>query len=129
MPEVDLDHLENRLLEERKQTLDRIRQAESEGSEGQRMPAGELSRIPLHLGDAASDTQESEKDAAVISRGTRRLNLIDSALRLIRDDPVKYRTCEECGRAIADARLDLIPWVRRCASCVSNNPAGPDRVA
>ena len=126
MPEVDLDHLENRLLEERKQTLDRIRQAEAEESKGRRTGAGELSRIPLHLGDAASDTQESEKDATLISRGTKRLNLIDSALRLIRDDPVKYRTCEECGRAIFGARLDLIPWARRCASCVPKNPAGPD---
>ena len=124
MTEVDLEHLEDRLLQERKQTLESIQQAEREEEEGQRESAGELSRTPYHMADAGSDTQEAEKDFANVNRGSQQLALIDDALRLLRDDPAAYRTCEECGTEIGDERLELIPWTRLCAECAQ----GDDRI-
>lgn len=117
MSEIDLEHLENRLMEERESTLRDIQEAEEEEAEGQRESSGELSRTPFHIADAGSDTQEAEKDFAVVNRQSEQLARIDEALRLLRDDPEAYRTCEECGGRIEAERLDLIPWTRRCAEC------------
>lgn len=117
MSSVDLEHLENRLLEERGRALRDIQEAEDEESEGQRESSGELSRTPYHMADAGSDTQEAEKDFAVVNRRSEELSRIDEALRLLRDDPDDYLTCEECDGRIEAERLDLIPWTRRCAPC------------
>lgn len=121
MTEVDLEKLEDRLLEERKETLESIQQAEQEEEEGQRESSGELSRTPSHIADAGSDTQEAEKDFANVNRASRQLGLIDEALRLLRSDPAAYRTCEECGSEIAEERLELIPWTRLCSECAQGD--------
>lgn len=127
MTAVDLKELEDRLLEERQQTLESIQQAEAEEEEGQRESSGELSRAPYHMADAGSDTQEAEKDFANVNRESDQLALIDEALRLLRSDPDAYRTCEECGTPIQAERLDLIPWTRRCARCAGGNGGGRGR--
>lgn len=121
MSEIDLEHLENRLMEERESTLRDIQEAEEEEAEGQRESSGELSRTPFHIADAGSDTQESEKDVALANRESEELARIDEALRLLRNDPEAYRTCEECGEDIEDERLELIPWTRLCASCAKGD--------
>jgi RNA polymerase-binding transcription factor DksA len=112
----DLAHLENRLLEERGQTLRNMQTAEAEESEGQRESTGELSRVPQHMADVGSDTQEAEKDFANITRESEQLVEIDEALRLLRRDPEAYLTCERCGRQIEPERLETIPWTRLCAA-------------
>jgi len=117
MSAVDLSHLEKRLLEERDQTLENIRQAESEEHEGQRESAGEITRAPSGMADIGSDTQEAEKDWANINRGSQQLTLIDASLRLLRSEPDAYRTCDECGLEIEAARFEIVPWTRRCAAC------------
>ncbi len=114
---IDLEHLERRLLDERRQTLETLQQAEAEASEGQRQSSGALSRVPTHVADAASDTQEEEKDLANVSRASDQLAEIDEALRRLREEPEAYQTCARCGRKIEPARLELVPWTRLCASC------------
>jgi RNA polymerase-binding transcription factor DksA len=114
---IDLSHLERRLLEERDQTLESIQQAEAEEHDGQRQSAGEVATSPSGMADMGSDTQEEEKDWANIHRETAQLEQIDAALRLLRDDPTAYGTCEKCGREIEPERLELVPWTGRCAAC------------
>lgn len=117
MSQTDIDSMERRLLEERERTLEDLRQTAEEESEGQRESAGELSRMPTHMADAASDTQEAEKDLANVTRESRQLALIDAALRILRDDPDAYTTCERCGARIQPERLEVVPWTRMCAAC------------
>jgi len=117
MSQTDVDYMERRLLGERERALDDLRQATEEESEGQRESAGELSRMPTHMADAASDTQEAEKDLANASRESNQLALIDTALRILREDPDAYTTCERCGAEIETERLDVVPWARVCAGC------------
>ncbi|MEX2466787.1 MAG: TraR/DksA C4-type zinc finger protein [Gemmatimonadota bacterium] len=124
MSKVDLEHLERRLLEERDQTLESIQQAEREEEEGQRESAGDLSRYPNHPADAGSDTQEAEKDMANVNRESEQLALIDTALRVLREDPDAYKTCERCGSEIEAGRLELVPWTRLCAECARKVEAG-----
>lgn len=127
MSALDLSHLESRLIEEREQAMEDIHQAEREEEEGQRESAGELSRFPTHPADAASDTQEAEKDLANVNRESERVALIDEALRVLRNDPAHYGVCERCGEDIAAERMDLVPWTRLCASCAreQEGAAGP----
>jgi RNA polymerase-binding transcription factor DksA len=117
MSHTDLDHMERRLLEERERTVDDLRQATEEESEGQRESAGELSRMPTHMADAASDTQETKKDLAKVSRESRQPSLIDTALRMLREDPDAYTTCERCSAEMETERLEIVPWARLCAAC------------
>jgi DnaK suppressor protein len=117
MSEPDLKRLEERLLEERDQTLRAIRTAEWEESEGQRESTGDLSGRPIHMADTGSGTQESEKDFANITRESGQLAAIDEALLLLRRKPEAYGRCERCGTAIELERLDTIPWARLCATC------------
>lgn len=117
MSQTDVDDMERRLLEERERTQESLRQAAEEESEGQRESSGELSRMPTHMADAASDTQEAEKDLANASRESIQLALIDTALRILREDPEGYTTCERCGENIETERRDVVPWTRLCAAC------------
>jgi RNA polymerase-binding transcription factor DksA len=119
MSKLDLKRLEERLLEERDQTLRAIRTAEWEESEGQRESTGDLSGRPIHMADQGSDTQEAEKDFANITRESGQLAAIDEALLLLRRQPDAYRRCERCGAEIESRRLDTIPWTRRCAACAT----------
>lgn len=119
MSDVDLERLEERLLEERERTLHDLQEAEEEEEEGQRESSGEISRAPSHMADAGSDTQEAEKDFAIMTRNSDQIAKIDEGLRLLRNDPETYLTCGECGERIAAERLELVPWTRRCASCAN----------
>jgi RNA polymerase-binding transcription factor DksA len=125
MTESELAHLERRLLEEREQTLESIRQAEAEEQVGLRESAGEVARTPSGMADVGSDTQEAEKDWANIHRESEQLARIDQALRLLREDPDACGTCVECGRHIEAARMELVPWTRRCARCARKDQHGP----
>ena len=118
MNTMDLSHFENRLLEERTQTLESIHQAEAEEDEGLRESAGEIARAPSGMADVASDTQEVEKDWANVHRESEQLTRIDEALRLLRDDPEAYGTCADCGNRIEAERLEMVPWTRQCMGCV-----------
>lgn len=42
---------------------------------------------------------------------------IVAALRRLESDPESFGECEECGEAIAPARLELMPYVTLCTSC------------
>ena len=54
-------------------------------------------------------------DTALIAQQSAALAETERALQLLRDDPDRYGVCVECGEAIADSRLELIPTARRCA--------------
>jgi DnaK suppressor protein len=53
--------------------------------------------------------------AATLEREQRTLVEIDSAL--VRMKKGEYGTCDVCGGAISKARLDALPWARRCIRC------------
>ena len=121
MTDVNLEHFEELLLEERQRTLHDLQEAEEEEEEGQRESSGEISRAPSHMADAGSDTQEAEKDFAIMTRNSDQLAQIDEALRLLRKEPDTYLTCGECGERIQEERLEIVPWTRKCASCANQD--------
>jgi RNA polymerase-binding transcription factor len=64
---------------------------------------------------AAVESVSRDMLAATLERERRTLTEIESAL--LRMQKGEYGTCESCGEAIAKARLEALPWARRCIRC------------
>lgn len=113
LSKVQLRHFEHRLLEERALALEALNRniAEHSGEDDQDR-AGDLSSIPTHLADLGTDTIQDEMDAADATRVSRELAEIDAALERLYHTPEKFGMCDDTGRPIPLARLEVIPWAR-----------------
>lgn len=66
---------------------------------------------------AASQVFEQQRDLALRDRATQHLELVDAALARL--DEGTFGTCRRCGRAIAEARIEALPWAAHCIDCQS----------
>jgi RNA polymerase-binding transcription factor DksA len=124
MTESELEHIEDRLHQERDRATENLRRIEAEEETPLRESSGELSTVPSHMADGALQTQEQEKDFHLMTRESRLITLIDRALELLHHDPETFAHCEECGAEIEFARLDIVPWTRLCARSARAREAG-----
>jgi RNA polymerase-binding protein DksA len=76
---------------------------------------GDLSSLPRHLGDRASDVSELSMALAFLARAEAEMIEIDDALERI--DNCSYGLCEACDQPIPVDRLLAIPMTRLCVSC------------
>ena len=105
-----------RLLQQRRQFLLRnIRRLEDEACRKGSDAAGDLSTIPLHPADLATDTQQQDMSLVFMENENVRLQDIEEALERIRDD--RFGLCEECDREIVIERLRAIPYAPLCVEC------------
>jgi len=110
-----LSHLDRRLHEERARALELLNRIVAERSgETEQDAAGDLSLVPFHPGDLGTDMQNEEVDESNATRVSNELAEIDAALERIHKSPDTFGRCEDTGREIPFARLDLIPWARTC---------------
>lgn len=107
---------EDLLLQSRDRLLHDLQQLESEEEEPQLVSGGGNPRW-ANGADVASDVQEQESDFVHLHRLSRRLELVDEALELLRRDPEEFGTCRYCGGEIREQRLRLVPWSRLCSGC------------
>jgi DnaK suppressor protein len=66
---------------------------------------------------AASQVFEQQRDLALRDRATQHLELVDAALARL--DNGSFGTCLRCGKPIAGARLEALPWAAHCIECQS----------
>jgi RNA polymerase-binding transcription factor DksA len=66
-------------------------------------------------GDVVRSSEDRELSFAVRSRLVERANRLADALERVRGG--QYGICEECGEAIASARLRAIPEAATCVAC------------
>jgi DnaK suppressor protein len=125
----DVERLREALLAERNRLEMESRELEADEvalSTAQRSEGG----VSGDSEDVASDLAEIEVDAALDQSLRASLADVDAALRRIDEDA--YGRCEECGEWIDPARLEAIPWARRCLACqrqadlASAEPPSPD---
>ena len=108
-------HLERRLLEERSRALRLLGGSLAENaSEDEQERTGDLTSMPLHPADLGTDTMDAELDASNSTRISRELAEIDAALQRLYQTPNKFGICEDTGKEIPYARLEIIPWARTC---------------
>ena len=67
------------------------------------------------LADDATQTYTQELDAALSRRTSDRLNAVEATLERITVG--QFGVCVHCGKAIAQGRLDALPWVPYCLTC------------
>jgi DnaK suppressor protein len=69
--------------------------------------------------DSSQVTAERGEIEALMNRLTESLREIEDALAKIETET--YGTCESCGGAIGDSRLEAMPSARLCISCASKS--------
>lgn len=85
--------------------------------------AGELSNVPLHLGDMGTDEFLQERDATLMANEQYLIEEVRAALRRI--DEGTFGRCLKCGAWIAKARLDALPYARHCVKCAESEKMAP----
>jgi RNA polymerase-binding protein DksA len=68
-----------------------------------------------HLGDAAAGTLDREIDYTLEGHSEQLLGQIDAALSRIEEG--SFGTCTNCGKSIAEERLEARPWASLCIDC------------
>lgn len=116
MVDGDMKKFEDLLRARRKEVLTELSELEEVYlGKNRRETSGDVSGYSTHPADMGSD--EAIRDAA-FSRGEaggRAVEEIDDALDRIKND--EYGRCENCGEAIPEARLEVIPEARFCIKC------------
>jgi RNA polymerase-binding protein DksA len=79
--------------------------------------SGNLSNMPMHMADLASDNFEQEVAIGLLETEEQRLEEIAAALERI--DNGTFGRCQECGKEISETRLQAIPYTRLCIDCAS----------
>jgi RNA polymerase-binding transcription factor DksA len=92
-------------------------------------PAGgqagnELSNAPFHLGDTGTEEYLHDLNATLLENEEYLANEVQAALKRLDDGT--YGKCELCGRDIAAARLEAIPYTRYCIKCADKASQAPD---
>jgi len=64
---------------------------------------------------AATFVFEQQRDLAMRDRERTQLREVEAALAAL--DAGTYGTCRNCGKPIAAARLEAIPWAQLCIDC------------
>ncbi len=72
----------------------------------------EVSSYAQHQADVATETFDREKDLSILDNIEGELSAIEHALERL--DANTYGTCEACGKAIGDDRLEAMPATRFC---------------
>jgi DnaK suppressor protein len=79
-------------------------------------------RMPSEMADVGTDAYEQELTLDLLGNEKEVLEQIDAALARIEDG--SYGRCEACGKGIAKARLDAIPYAALCVKCASQQENG-----
>ncbi len=123
MNKKDRAELEKALVAQRTRLAKRLAQYDARSGNSPQDRTGDLSLFPLHPADEGTDAMELELDSSLAMRAGELLAEVDEALRALYGGE-KYGICQECGKPIALARLQLIPWARHCATCAVGVEAG-----
>lgn len=109
---MDLDEARRRLDEERTRLADVRAGFDDLHNESEEDSLAELSSLDQHQADVGTETFNRERDLSILERVEAELADIEHALRRI--DEGSYGTCEACGKAISDERLEAMPAARFC---------------
>jgi len=89
--------------------------AEAEALASEREPGD--TQFDEESGEGDTLNVERERDLALSASATQAVEEIDRALR--RMDTGNYGICERCGKKIAVARLEALPFAALCIDCKS----------
>ncbi len=85
---------------------------------------GSLSTVPVHLGDMGTEEFMQELNATLLDNQQYLVDEARAALRRI--EAGTFGKCESCGKSIAKARLEALPYTRYCVQCAETNGSTPE---
>ena len=113
-----LERFRRKLEDERSRLLEVIREIEEEQEEV-RLSETSSDRSPdPNTAEGGSLAFEIEKELSLAQNARDLLAQVGEALDRI--DARTYGTCDECHGAIPVARLEALPYTKRCVDCASN---------
>ncbi len=115
MSAIETDRFREALLEERKRVAAAIQNLHDENPGTLAEDAGEETAYDNHLADTATETYDRELDYTLEENSEHVLAAIDAALKRI--DEGTYGICTNCGKQIAQERLEALPWATLCIDC------------
>ena len=102
-----------RRLEQERTRLQGIREGIQREQDDAISEAGnELSSFDQHPGDSGTETFEMEKNVSLLEQVDDELLEVEAAVQRL--ERGTYGTCQVCGRAIGDERLEAMPATRFC---------------
>lgn len=107
---VNVEHFRELLLDERRRVTDAIAYLHEENAGSMKEETPETG-----LADTASVTLDRELDYSLEENSAHVLKEIDAALERI--EKGTFGTCARCGKAIAEDRLDAMPYATLCIDC------------
>jgi DnaK suppressor protein len=111
---VDLDAARDRLVAERTRVQAEM-QAWQDDLSHSIEDAMDEDGNDSHLADSATETVDREIEQTLEDNAEHLLASIDAALGRIEDG--SYGRCDRCGEAIADERLEALPYATKCIEC------------
>ena len=102
------------LLVERKRLRDELSEMEEHQLKTEEKPVADAANED-DLVDVATETFEREKELALESSVQGILEMVEEALKKVRDGT--YGICDGCGKVIDGNRLRAIPYARLCIKC------------
>jgi len=102
------------LLEERKRLQAELSEMEEHQVKTEEKPAADAASED-DLVDVATEAFEREKELALESSVQGMLEMVEQALKKVRDG--SYGICEGCSKPIDGNRLRAIPYARLCIKC------------
>lgn len=105
MSELNLDEIKDRLIAERDNLLNKLKENDLSIDD---------SETPDPV-DLAVRNYSKNVMLAVSENDSRQIILINEALERLEDE--EYGSCQNCEKEINPKRLDAIPWARYCLNC------------
>ena len=116
MNKKDREEFKKLLLRRRAQLSSEVeKMAEETLRHNRQDAAGDLSSMPIHMADIASDNFEKELNLDFIQMESAEVRDMDEALARIEQGT--FGTCESCDKPIPKARLRAVPHARLCIGC------------
>jgi RNA polymerase-binding protein DksA len=113
---MDTGHFQTALIDERKRVQDAIDYLHREMPGSLEDEVEEMiGHEDNHLGDAASGTLDRTIDYSLEENSEQLLVQINAALERI--EAGTYGSCTNCGKPIAEERLEAMPWANLCIDC------------
>ena len=112
----DIAKLRDVLLSRRQELVGDVKRLEDDSLRKlQKESRGELSSVPYHMADLASDNYEQEFTLGLIENEDE--ELVEIAAALERIEHGEYGVCGMCEKPISKKRLTAIPYARFCIEC------------
>jgi RNA polymerase-binding protein DksA len=111
---LNTEHFRDLLLERRSRVSNALHHLHEQNSNSLEEEIEEET-YDNHLADSATATLNREIDYTLEENSEHVLAAIEEALSRIEEGT--FGTCVRCGRAIAEERLEAIPYATRCIDC------------